>query len=95
MAEQFRQQLDSKLLMNDWQFAHLRDALIQTSKQYPPDGNDHTESYQAAVAQAAQLLTAEQLDTFRDFLDTQQQIRNDLVREVVAPLIKSLFSHGQ
>ena len=95
MAEQFRQQLDSKLQMNDRQFAQLRDALIQTSKQYPPDGNDHTASYQAAVAQAAQFLTPEQLNTFRDYLDTQQQIGNDLVREVVAPLIKSLFSPGQ
>ena len=95
MAEQFRQQLDSKMQMNDWQFAQLRDALVQASKQYPPDGNDHTAAYQAAVAQAAQFLTSEQLNTFRDYLDTQQQIRNDLVREVVAPLVKSIFSPGQ
>ena len=95
LAEQFREELDSKIQMNDWQFAQLRDALIQTSKQYPPDGNDYTASYQAAVAQAAQFLTPEQLNSFRDYLDTQQQIRNDLAREVVAPLIKSLFSPGQ
>jgi hypothetical protein len=95
LAEQFRQQLDSKLQMNDWQFAQLRDVLIQTSKQYPPDGNDHTASYQAAVAQAAQFLTPEQLNGFRDYLDTHQQILNDLVREIAVPLIKSLFSPGQ
>jgi hypothetical protein len=95
MAEQFRQQLDSKLQMTDWQFTQVRDALVQASKQYPSDNNDHTAAYQAAVAQAAQFLTPEQLDTFRDYLETQQQIRNDLIREIVAPLEKSLFPPGQ
>ena len=74
-AEQFRQQLDSKLQMNDWQFAQLRDVLIQTSKQYPPDGNDYTASYQAAVAQAAQFLTPEQLNSFQGFLREQEPFR--------------------
>jgi hypothetical protein len=95
LAEQFRQQLDSKIQMNDWQFAQLRDVLIQTSTQYPPVGDDHTASYEAAVAQAAQFLTPEQLNTFRDYLRTQDEVLRDLRREVVAPLIKSLFAPGQ
>ena len=95
LAEQFRQQLDSKVQMNDRQFAQLRDALIQTLTQYPTVGDDYIASYEAAVAQAAQFLTPEQLNTLRDYLRTQDEVRRDLRREVVEPLIKSLFAPGQ
>ncbi|MEO7723369.1 MAG: hypothetical protein ABIU29_01575 [Chthoniobacterales bacterium] len=86
LAEQFRQQLNADIQMNDWQFAQLRDALIQTRTQYPPVGDDSTASHQAAVAQAAQFLTPEQLNTFRDYLHTEEEMQKEM-RKLIAPLI--------
>ena len=76
LAEGFRQQLDSsEIPINDSQSTQLRDALIQTSKQYPPVGGDFTASDQAALAQAAQFLTPEQLKSFQGFLREQAIFR--------------------
>ena len=76
LAEGFRQQLDSsEIPINDSQSTQLRDALIQTSKQYPPVGGDFTASDQAALAQAAQFLTPEQLKSFQGFLREQALFR--------------------
>ena len=76
LAEKFRQRLDSsEMQINDSQSAQLRDALIQTSKQYPPVGGDFTASDQAALAHAAQFLTPEQLKHFQGFLREQESFR--------------------
>ena len=76
LAEGFRQRLDSsEIQINDSQSAQLRDALIQTSKQYPPVGGDFTASDQAALAQAAQFLTPKQLKSFQGFLREQALFR--------------------
>ncbi len=48
-------------LMNDWQSDRLRDLLIQSRSQYPLVNHDFSASYAAALAQAAQILTPEQL----------------------------------
>jgi hypothetical protein len=76
LAEEFRQRFESsEIQINDSQSAQLRDALIQTSKQYPPVGGDFTASDQAALAQAAQFLTPEQLKSFQGFLREQESFR--------------------
>lgn len=78
-VEQFRQQLDStQTHMTDWQATQLRDGLIQARIQYPVVGNDFAASDQAALARAAQFLSPEQLNAFRDYLHTQEQMRREV-----------------
>jgi hypothetical protein len=79
MVQEFRQQFDSgSTPINDWQSARLCDLLIQARRQYPTVNDDTTSSDDAALAQAAQYLTPDQLAAFRDYLRNQE----DVTREV-------------
>lgn len=79
-VEQFRQQIDSSSKqVTDWQADQLRDAMIQAARtQYPAGGNDFAASNQAALERAAQVLTPEQLNAFRDYLHTQEEIGREI-----------------
>ncbi len=70
--------------MNDWQSDRLCDLLIQSRSQYPPVNDDFSASYAAALAQAAQILTPEQLASFTRYLQNQQDVR-DAMRDVFPP----------
>jgi hypothetical protein len=79
MVQEFCQQFDSgSTPINDWQSARLRDLLIQARRQYPPVNDDTTSSDEAALAQATQYLTPDQLAAFRNYLRNQE----DMAREV-------------
>ena len=79
LVEQFRQQVtSSSMQMTDWQTVQLRDALIQARTQYPAVGDDFAASDQAALERAAQVLTPAQLNAFRDYLHTQEEMRREM-----------------
>jgi hypothetical protein len=52
----------------------LLDALIQTQKQYPRNPGGAADSYDAAVAQAAQFLTPDQLESARNYFHIQAEV---------------------
>jgi len=74
LAEGLRQQFDSTgLRLSDSQLAQLREVLIQSSANYPPDSGDLTTRNQAVFTQAAQFLTPEQLSALGEFLQVQRK----------------------
>jgi hypothetical protein len=82
---QFRQQADPQSpQMNDWQYARLRDLMIQSRSQYPPVNDDFSASYAAALKQAAQILTPDQLALFTKYLQNQEDVRRAM-RDVLPP----------
>jgi hypothetical protein len=85
LVQQFRQQADPRLpRISDWQYDRLRDLLIQARSQYPPVNDDYSASYAAALAQAAQILTPDQLASFTKYLQNQQDVRNAM-QKVLPP----------
>jgi hypothetical protein len=85
LVQQFRQQADPRSpQINDWQYDRLRDLLIQARSQYPPVNDDFSASYSAALTQAAQILTPEQLAAFTKYLQNQQEFQNAM-RNVLPP----------
>jgi hypothetical protein len=82
----FRNQVDpASLQISDWQYDRLTDALIQARAQYPPTSDAMTQVNQAAVAQAAQFLTPDQLSAFRDYLNRQAEINRQVLRLLPTP----------
>jgi hypothetical protein len=85
MVQEFRQQFDSgSTPINDWQSARLCDLLIQARRQYPTVNDDTTSADEAALAQAAQYLTPDQLAAFRDYLRNQEEVSRE-VRKLHPP----------
>ena len=85
LVQQFRQQADPRSpRINDWQYDRLRDLLIEARSQYPPLDDDFSASYAAALRQAAAILTPDQLASFREYLQNQEDLRKTM-RKVLPP----------
>jgi len=73
-AEALRQRFESTgLRLRDSQSAQLREALIQSSANYPPGSGDLTTRNQAVFTTAAQFLTPEQLNALGEFLQVHRK----------------------
>ncbi|MBA2435519.1 MAG: hypothetical protein H0V54_10660 [Chthoniobacterales bacterium] len=83
----FRQQVDASVQIADWQYDRLQDALIQAQKQYPRNPGGAADSYDAALAQAAQFLTPDQLEVARNYFHTQGEVAR-LVQRLIPPGIE-------
>ena len=74
VLQEFRQQVDTKSLqIADWQYDRLLDALVQAGKQYPRSFDGQADSYDAALGQAAQFLTPDQLESVRNYFNNRAE----------------------
>jgi len=75
MLRQFRQQIDANSLqISDWQYDRLLEALVQARKQYPHNAAGNADSYDAALGQATQFLTPDQLESARSYFHNQAEV---------------------
>jgi hypothetical protein len=75
VLQEFRQQVDTKSLqMSDWQYDRLLDALVQAGRQYPRSFDGQADSYGAALGQAAQFLTPDQLESARNYFNHRAEM---------------------
>jgi len=75
LLREFRQQVDAKSLqIADWQYDRLLDAVVQARKQSPQNTGGIADSYDAALVQAAQFLTPEQLEAARNYFHNQAEV---------------------
>ncbi len=85
LVQDFRQQADPRSPpISDWQYDRLRDLLIQSRLQYPRVNDDPSAANAAALTQAAQILTPDQLASFRNYLNNQQEM-NAAFKSLVPP----------
>jgi len=74
VLQEFRQQVDTKSLqLSDWQYDRLLDALVQAGKQYPRSFDGQADSYDAALGQAGQFLTPDQLESVRNYFNNRAE----------------------
>jgi len=73
MLLQFQQQTDKSLQISDRQYDRLGETLYYARKQYPQNPGGIADSYDAALVQAAQFLTPEQLEAARSFYHNQAE----------------------
>ena len=75
MLLQFQQQTDAKSLqISDSQYDRLGEAMYKARKQYPQNTGGLADSYDAALVQAAQFLTPDQLEAARSFYHNQAEV---------------------
>jgi len=85
MLLQFQQQTDAKSLqISDSQYDRLGEALYKARKQYPQDTGGLADSYDAALVQAAQFLTPDQLEAARSFYHNQAEVLR-FVQSLIPP----------
>ena len=79
LIQQFRQQADPRSpQISDWQYDRLRDLLIQARSQFPPSDDDYSASYAATLRQAAQILTPDQLASFKKYLQNREDLEKTM-----------------
>lgn len=72
---QFRQQVDAKSLqVANWQYDRLLAALVQARQQYPRNAGGRAAAYEAALSQAPQFLTPDQLEAARSYFHNQAEV---------------------
>jgi len=85
MLLQFQQQTDAKSLqISNSQYDRLGEALYKARKQYPQDTGGLADSYDAALVQAAQFLTPDQLEAARSFYHNQAEVLR-FVQSLIPP----------
>ena len=95
VLQEFRQQVDTKSLqMSDWQYDRLLDALVQAGRQYPRSFDGQADSYGAALGQAAQFLTPDQLESARNYFNNRAE-RLRAIQKLVPPGIKEMTPPGK
>lgn len=82
---QFRQQIDAKSLqVADWQYDRLLAALVEARQQYPRNAGGRAAAYEAALSQAPQFLTPDQLEAARSYFHNQAEVLQT-IQEMLPP----------
>ena len=84
MLLQFQQQTDKSLQISDRQYDRLGETLYLARKQYPQNPGGLADSYDAALVQAAQFLTPDQLEAAQSFYHNQAEMAR-FVQTLIPP----------
>jgi len=93
---QFQQQTEANSVqIADWQYDRLLEALIQARKQSPQTPEGTADALDAALGQAAQFLTPDQLESARNHFHTQAEVMRAFQKLIPALGLEEMTPPGK